>query len=433
MKKIKFLTVAALGLLSLGCESYVEDVNVNPNNFTDAPSGLIIGQAGLASILLSESQPARFAGIFTDQFTGADRQFISYESYQVTAGDFDDTWGNIYTAGLAQTRLVQEKAREDGNRGAEGISQIIEGWLAGEGAALFGDVPYSEAIQPNEFPNPKYDAQADVFNSVQTILSAGIANVQSGGAVPMPMYSGAYSWVEVAHTLKARYYLIAKDYANAASEAAQGISAPNKTLSAFHSSTIGQQNLYYQFGVLQRGGYLTVIRSNLRKLLQGERARLLPTPGDAERSAKYFDGEELNYTATGYFAIDAAFPLISWSENQLILAEALARTGNETGARTAFNSVRTNLATTYGGEFPATTATGTALVNQVLEEKYCTLIGSFQVFHDLRRTKNVIGVPVKNSTASTIPQRFIYAQNEINTNENFTGVVDIFTPTPINQ
>ncbi|MFB0907253.1 MAG: SusD/RagB family nutrient-binding outer membrane lipoprotein, partial [Spirosomataceae bacterium] len=183
MKKIKFLTVAALGLLSLGCESYVEDVNVNPNNFTDAPSGLIIGQAGLASILLSESQPARFAGIFTDQFTGADRQFISYESYQVTAGDFDDTWGNIYTAGLAQTRLVQEKAREDGNRGAEGISQIIEGWLAGEGAALFGDVPYSEAIQPNEFPNPQYDAQADVFNSVQTILSAGIANVKAGGAV----------------------------------------------------------------------------------------------------------------------------------------------------------------------------------------------------------------------------------------------------------
>jgi hypothetical protein len=433
MKKIKNLTVAALGLLSLGCESYVEDVNINPNNFTDAPSGLIIGQAGLASILLSESQPARFAGIFTDQFTGADRQFISYESYQVTAGDFDDTWGNIYTAGLAQTRLVQEKAREDGNKGAEGISQIIEGWLAGEGAALFGDVPYSEAIQPNEFPNPKYDAQADVLNSVQTILSAGITNVQSGGAVPMPMYSGAYSWVEVAHTLKARYYLIAKDYTNAAKEAALGISAPNKTLSAFHSSTIGQQNLYYQFGVLQRGGYLTVIRSNLRKLLQGERARLLPTPGDAKRSDKYFDGEELNYTPSGYFAIDAAFPLISWSENQLILAEALARTGNETGARTAFNSVRTDLATTYSGEFPATTATGTTLVNQILEEKYCTLIGSFQVFHDLRRTKNAIGVPVKNSTASTIPQRFIYAQNEINTNESFPGVVDMFTPTPVNK
>jgi hypothetical protein len=73
------------------------------------------------------------------------------------------------------------------------------------------------------------------------------------------------------------------------------------------------------------------------------------------------------------------------------------------------------------------------LVNQILEEKYCTLIGSFQVFHDLRRTKNIIGVPVKNSTASTIPQRFIYAQNEINTNESFPGVVDIFTPTPINR
>lgn len=433
MKKLKYMIVAALGMVSFGCESYVEGVNVNPNSFTDAPSGLIIGQAGLASVLLSESQPARFAGIFTDQFTGADRQFISYESYQVTAGDFDDTWGNIYTAGLAQTRLVQEKAAEDGNLGASGVAKIIEGWLAGEGAALFGDIPYSEAIQPNEFPNPKYDAQADVLNSVQAVLSSGISDVQAGSAVSMEMYSGNYSWVEVAHTLKARYYLIAKDYTNAAAEAAQGISAPTKTLSAFHSSTIGQQNLYYQFGVLQRGGYLTVIRSTLRKMLQGEQARLLPTPGDANRAAAYFDGEELNYNAGGYFAIDADFPLISWEENQLILAEALARTGNEADAKTAFNALRAHLATTYGGEFPATDATGTTLINQILEEKYCTLIGSFQVFHDLRRTKNVLGIPVKNSTASSIPQRFLYSQNEINTNTSFPGVVDIYTPTPVNQ
>lgn len=433
MKKIKYIIVAALGFVSLGCESYVEGVNVNPNSFTDAPSGLIIGQAGLASIMLSESQPARFAGIFTDQFTGADRQFISYESYQVTAGDFDDTWSNIYTAGLAQTRLVQEKAAEDGNQGAAGVAKIIEGWIAGEGAALFGDVPYSEAIQPNEFPNPKYDAQADVLNSVQAILSAGIVDVQAGGAVQMDMYSGDYSWVEVAHTLKARYYLIAKDYANAAKEAALGISAPTKTLSAFHSSTIGQQNLYYQFGVLQRGGYLTVIRSTLRKLLQGEKPRLLTTPGDTKRAAKYFDGDELNYNTGGYFAIDADFPLISWEENQLILAEALARTGNEQGARNAFNTLRSNLAVTYNAEFPATAATGTTLINQILEEKYCTLIGSFQVFHDLRRTKNAIGIPVKNSTAPSIPQRFLYSQNEINTNTSFPGVVDIYSPTPINK
>ncbi len=433
MKKIQYIAIAALGMISFGCESYVEGTNVNPNSFTDAPGELIIGQAGLASIILSESQPARFAGIFTDQFTGADRQFISYESYQVTTADFDDAWGNIYTAGLAQTKLVQEKAQASGSRGLEGVSQIIEAWLAGEGAALFGDIPYSEAIKPNEFPNPKYDSQQDVLNAVQTLLSTAISNVQAGSPVAMPMYSGAYDWVEVAHTLKARYYLIAKDYTNAAAEAAQGISAPNKTLFASHSSTIGQQNLYYQFGVLQRGGYLAVTRSNLRKLLQGERARLLPTPGDANRSAMYFDGEELNYNAGGYFAIDADFPLISWEENQLILAEALARTGNENGARTAFNTLRTNLASVYGGAFPATQASGTALVNQILEEKYCTLIGSFQVFHDIRRTNNAIRVPVKNSTSPSIPQRFLYSQNEINTNTSFPGVVDLFTPTPVNR
>jgi hypothetical protein len=434
MKKTAYILVAVLGLISFGCESYVEGINDNPNAFTDSPGELIIGQAGLASIILAESQPARISGIFTDQFTGSNAQFTSLNSYTVTASTFDDIWGNIYTAGLAQTRLVQEKGAVSGNQSLTGVSQIIEGWIAGETAALFGDVPYLEAVRPNEFPNPKYDTQADVLRAVQELLSNGITNVQNGGTpTAMPMYTGDYSWAEVGHTLKARYYLIAKDYANAAREAALGISRPSKSLSAFHSATIGQQNLYYQFGVLQRGGYLTARNSNLRRLLNGTKARLINTPGDINRETRYFTFDELNYQAGGYFAIDAPFPLISWEENQLIRAESLARTGNETGARNAFNILRESLAITYGGSFPASTATGSLLINQILEEKYCTLVGSLQVYHDARRTKNALRVPVKNNSAPSIPQRFIYAQDEINTNDSFPGVVDLYTPTPVNQ
>lgn len=434
MKKLKYIIVAALGFVSFGCESYVEGVNENPNAFTDAPGELIIGQAGLASIILAESQPARIAGIFTDQFTGSNAQFTLLNTYTVTASTFDDVWANIYTAGLAQTRLVQDKAAASNSQSLLGISQILEGWIAGETTALFGDVPYSQAVKPLEFPNPQYDSQAEVLQAVQAIISNGITNVTNGGTtIAMPMYTGDYSWAEVGHTLKARYYLVAKDYANAAREAALGISRPTRTLSAFHSATIGQQNLYYQFGVLQRGGYLTARSSNLRRLLNGTKARLLNTPGDINRESRYFSFDELNYQAGGYFAIDAPFPLISWEENQLILAEARARTGNDTAARNTLNVVRENLAITYGGSFPASTATGTLLINQILEEKYCTLVGSLQVFHDTRRTRNALRVPIKNSTASTIPQRFIYAQDEVNTNTNFPGIADLFTPTPVNR
>ena len=54
-------------------------------------------------------------------------------------------------------------------------------------------------------------------------------------------------------------------------------------------------------------------------------------------------------------------------------------------------------------------------------------------FHDIRRTKNALGVPIKGTGNTTIPQRFFYPQVEINANDNYPGTVDLFTPTPVNQ
>ena len=70
---------------------------------------------------------------------------------------------------------------------------------------------------------------------------------------------------------------------------------------------------------------------------------------------------------------------------------------------------------------------------EILEEKYISLIGSLQVFHDARRTNNILGIPIKSPTATSLPQRFLYPQSEIGSNENFPGVIDLFTATPVNN
>ncbi len=431
MKIARNIILLFLGISLSQCKSFVDGVNVNPNQFTDAPPELIIGQVEIAVVMLNESQPARFAGIFTDQFTGFDRQFLAYDSYNVISGDFDDTWTNIYSSGIAQARIVQEKA--DKNLVLKGRAQIMEAILAGEATALYGDVPYVQSCKPLEFPNPKYDAQKDVLAAVQTLLDQAIQNVGTTTASGALFTASNATWAEIAHTLKARYYLIAKDYANARTQALIGISKVNGGLHSLHTDVTGQKNLFYQFGIEQRGGYMTVTRSHLRKLITGERARLLATPGDANRGEVYFDREELNYFDNGYFAVNAPFPIVNWYENQLILAEAQARTGNTAAAVTAFNNVRDRLAVVYGGSFPRTTATGDLLIRHILEEKYVTMIGSLQVYHDIRRTANAIGIPVKLSTSKLIPQRFIYPQVEKNANTSFPGFVDIFVQTPVNK
>ncbi len=434
------LLIVSILLLFSSCEKYVDGFNQNPNDFTDAPGELIIGQAELAWAAMFEGEAARLGGVFTDQFTGFSNQFTNFESYDMKSTDYDGVWTNTYTRGLAQTRIIQEKALQSGNTVLLGISQIIEASMIAETAALFGDIPYSQSAQPTEFPNPVYDNQDQVLSAAQNLLSEGISNV--GASRVRDFYGGAIfvqnnaTWAQVAHSLKARYFLIAKQYTQARDEAKLGIASKDRSLLIFHSATDGQRNLFYQFGVEQRGGYLTVTRSHLRKMLNlsdTSTDRILFTPGEQARFAKYFSGNELNYNEDGYFAQNAPFPLIDWYENQLILAEAEYRIGNEEQARAAFNVVRTELAKEYNAEFPAVSIGGSTLLRVILEEKYITLIGSLQVYHDVRRTNNLLRVPVKNNTARSIPLRFLYPQVEINTNKSFPGVIEQFTPTRVNS
>lgn len=444
MKKTNLFKISILSILSLAasCESYVEDINIDPNNFTDAPATLVVGQAMLASSKISESSASRMAGIFTDQFSGCDRQYISIENYNVLAGDFDDTWGDIYAAGVGQAKYVQEKAAEDGDETLVGVGQILEALLIGEAAALYGDVPFSESANAVEFPNPKYDSQKSVLAGVQTILDNAIGNVgdklvKNSGGSSIYVNNNA-KWKEVAYTLKARYYMIAKDYTNALSAARQGISTPDGSLETFHSSTNFQENMYFQFIVKERAGYLgTCNEPMMKKLLDGTTPRRLATPGDVKRADHYFEKAagvftgELNTGAGGLFAADASFPVVSYTENILIEAEAAARTNGD--GLTPFNEFREYLSIEFGGEFPASSATGNTLIEQILEEKYLSLPGSLQVFHDMRRTNNILGVSVKNSNATIVPQRFLYPQVEINANSSYPGSQTLFAKTEVNN
>ena len=438
MKNI--LYIALLLMTTVSCGKYAEGLNTDPNNFTDAPGELIIGQANISWVLLSEGEAARLSGIFTDQFTGFSNQFINYDSYDVKSADFNGIWSNCYTSGIAQTRIVQDKALQSGNTRLLGVAQIVEAVMAAELAALYGDVPYSQSAQPVAFPSPNYDNQLEVFEAAQRLLDEGILNVGDSRVAdfygfPVFKNNGAL-WSQVGHSLKARYYLIAKQYDKALAEANLGIASVDNSLLANHADIQGQKNLFYQFGIEQRGGYMTASRSYLRKLINPSDVsvdRIIFTPGEEVRVTKYFQGTELNYNDDGYFGKEASYPIMGWFENQFIKAESLARLGREDEARVEINKVRARLTEDYGAPFPDVSAAGNTLLRIILEEKYITMIGSIQVFHDIRRTNNFLGIPVKSNVAPGIPQRFLYPDTEINANANFPGVVSLFAKTAINQ
>ena len=438
MKKLIFIFLISVSLINVSCEGYTEGLNKDPNNFNSAPAELIVGQAQLGWMQLATSNSARYAGIFMNHFSGEDRQYLTVNNYSTTAADYDDTWEDAYVRGIAQAKFTQQLANDAGNVKLAAIAKIAEAATFGEMAALFGDIPFTEAADPDNYPTPMYDGQAAVLAGVQNMLSDAIANL---GNDPASLYAGnrmssTATWKEVAYSLKARYYLIAKDYGNALTNARLGIDSPAKSLVTLHTTSTDTENLYYQFTVDERDGYLGATGSHLVNLLSGVTPRLIATPGDANRYNSYFaaNGSNviLNVSNSGYFAETASMNLISYEEVKLIEAEAANRTGDP-GDVAAFNEIRAHLATTYGGSFPATaSASGSAaLLNEILEEKYITLVGELQPFHDVRRTNNALNIPAK--IGSVIPQRFIYPQVEIDTNPNVPSPLPtLFDKTPIN-
>jgi len=113
---------------------------------------------------------------------------------------------------------------------------------------------------------------------------------------------------------------------------------------------------------------------------------------------------------------DALFrqPLVTYAENQLILAEAKHATANDPGALVNLNNARAivPLSALVG-------ITGTALLDSIMNEKYVALFQNIETYNDYRRTCRPALAPFPTSEfANKVPGRLFYGLAEENANPN---------------
>lgn len=488
MKKIQlslYLVVfAALILSTSSCKKIVEDINIDPNNPTAAPYSLVLNGSQVAGILIYEGNLARVAGMFSRSFTGVDRQYVSVFNYNTSAGDYNDTWDGLYATVISQAKIVKEEAAKVNDRTTIGIAEVIMAQGFGLAADLWGDVPFSQVGDDIQFPNPAFEPQLQVYAGVQSLLDSAIlnlsANVGNGPGSKDIYFGGNKSkWIQVARTLKARFYLHTKDYANAIINAQSGISTAANNMLAPHGTSYGIDfNVYYSFLTYDRPGYMNSDGAIAPAYLNPD-DDLYKGNAKTDESARfgYFFQEELNTggldpnvlvdfdwgTPTdenGFFGASTSFPLVTFEENQLILAEAfikgennVASALNALNAHRAYMNTGGSISTGYiangllydayvisdfdEGGIANPTGSGlsqqNALLTEILKEKYVTMYGQIEQFNDVRRTKNFLNIPPVRGTV--LPQRFLYPQDEINTNPNTPVLTsaDLFTPTPTNS
>jgi Starch-binding associating with outer membrane len=461
MKKINFKNhrILKAGLILVlvafisSCDWIDPELNVDPDAPGDVPMNLLVPaiQQTMGYSLLGNNS-VRTTNIWMQYYDGTARQSQTEARYQLNSSNTNALWRNVYTELLNESKVLAEKAVEEGSPHNEGIAKVMTAYALAVTTDLFGSIPYSDGLKGSEnVLKPTFDSQEVIYGSVFTLLDEALADFaeteEPVGINGDVIYGGDVdAWIAAAHAIYARAELQLSNvngsaaYTGALSHiAAAGLMAADMEV-PFEAAN---QNPVYQF--MDQRTDIRFCQTFLDELNSTADPRLpfyaAPHP-DAEDdvivgSAPGVSDEFASYIGTYQAAQDAPVVLMSYAEVKFIEAEALFMTSDPDGAALAFNAaVLASLEKVTGvadqdwmDANNITASAGNISLESIILQKRIALVGQVQPFSDWRRT----GIPTlaiaSFATKTEIPRRFPYSQDEsIYNPDNVPSVGSIIDP-----
>lgn len=210
MKFLKIpVALTALGVLlaTTGCKDFF-NINADPINPTSARNQdlLPVAQANMALNLgWGAGNLSQITGTLTAQL--ASGRIGAYSLDGNTAGN---PWAGLYTDCLINNEQIITQATAAGQPGYLGIAQLQKAFVFSHMVDLWGNIPYSEALQGIAIRNPKFDRDADIYRSLFQLIDQGLSNcaqAPNGSAVGDIIYKSDFaSWRRMGRTLKLKLY-----------------------------------------------------------------------------------------------------------------------------------------------------------------------------------------------------------------------------------
>ena len=461
MKHINAIILFFFLLFVSGCEDFLTGNNLdsNPNKVDDVDQvsveALFVGsQVTLYGVM--EGYLSRLVTMFMQQLAG---QLYSHaDDYKCAPLDWrlDDRWSDLYGAGgLVDLRTIQQKSEVQEKYLLKGISQMWEALVFSTAADLWGDLPYSQAVN-SLYAEPDFDSQGSIHNAIISLVDEAIENIERGQAFSnlndFTFSGNQEKWVSCARTLQARITLNwaevngAVAYTQALALAQQGISDPTgeSDWKPFHrAGSDGEESIWHQF--FDENLYVMGAGALLVDMLKKD---------NDGRLTIYFDAESaFNDTVVGISPSSPVPPYasqlnqmtvgseswgiewVSWQENQFIIAECQYNLGQEEASLATLNNILASLEQRWKQfdsecQLPRyANINSSELIAAIMNEKYKAMFLNMQTISDWRRT----GYPVfqdrsGNSTECEggVPRRLLYPELEKKTNSNVPPGDSIF-------
>lgn len=373
---VKYLGLIAILLMTSACEDYL-DINDNPNRATSAEPDLLFTSA-INNYSTNRTIDYGTPGAFWSQIWagGAFSVFTQPNRYIISPFTNGNTWRSHYTN--VQVNLVlaigNAQSADPVNNNGAAQCKIFSAFTYLSSTVLWGDVPFSEAINP-DITLPKFDAQKDVLEGVLALLDEALAQIDETSELRITtgdlLYQGDMSkWAKLARSLKFKVLMLMVDADPSkadliASAVAQGnmVSSSDDDWEFPYFDVVGNKNPVYRILETYTGGAnITYFGSDATVSTMQEtndpRIPVFYTPG-TDANGEFVgvpagdNGNTADHALLTPLLIRADFPdiLYSYSEQKLLEAEAYARglaVGGLTAADAAYREGITANMTYFG-------------------------------------------------------------------------------------
>jgi len=472
ISKTKYIfLLCSLVLITNACDSELVDINKDPFAVTSVPPNLLFPEV-LANF--SSVRTIEFAGLnmHSQQWVGSAGTWLSRSRYTLGVPSVNNGWTTWYTTCLKNLSLVELLVETDNpeNQYIIGQAKILEGFIYSNITQVWGDVPFTEAVNPEEFPYPKFDSQEVVLEGVVTLMDEGIAILEQDLDSDIVTDSDLIfkgdkeAWIRWANSIKLKMlmFIANKKPTEVAGQLEALVNEPliltNAQEAKFSYSTeIGNENPKWTFAKRNWNGNINLWYAgkplvNLMKDLNDPR---LATYFDENVNGFYF-GKWQGYTGFNFTSkinvnnVQADTPdrYSTAAETYFLLADAAANgyvSGGLDQANTWFLQ-GVNLALdyfddslgevseadkdTYIASLPnLTTLSKDEALVYINNQHYISLFGSgLEAWNQWKRTKSLaLDIPA-NAGATDVIRRYTYSTNEAGSNINTPTGLTIESP-----
>jgi hypothetical protein len=190
MKKIYIALLTAF--VSVSCGDFDEDINVDPNNPSEASATQLITNASIALQDVSHT----LSGQFLAQYL-SETEYQEASLYPVTSTSF---YG-FYQGPLMNLQTVLDNSM--GTENQQAVAKILKAFIYWHITDRWGDIPYSEALKGTDRLTPAYDTQELIYTNLFDLLDEAKAQITPGNIADDIIYDGDMDkWHKLANSIQ---------------------------------------------------------------------------------------------------------------------------------------------------------------------------------------------------------------------------------------